>query len=79
MTLIKNQLTQTEHDELDYELTMSAAYGTLTEQRYDELVEILVTDDIRPNSLLSIILEGKPEWRGKYIKRFNIQAGIRTA
>jgi hypothetical protein len=79
MILTKHKLTDVELEALGYELTMSSLDGTLTEQRYDELVELLMTEDIYPDAGIAIILDGKPAWRAKHVKRYNIQASFRTA
>jgi hypothetical protein len=79
MTLTQKQLTDTELEDLGRELTLSAFDGTLTEKRYDELVELLINEKTYPDVAMSIILDGLPAWRAKHIKRYNIKAAIRAA
>jgi hypothetical protein len=60
--------TPTEKADLDEELFVGAVRGTLTEQRYDEILAILLPLTDIPDARVGLILCGKPEWRKKHGK-----------
>jgi hypothetical protein len=66
--MIREMLTQNEKVELEVELFSSALDGALTEQRYDEIMVILLPLADIPDAQATLLLFGKPEWREKHYK-----------
>lgn len=64
--MIAIQHTQQEIDALNFELSVSSSRGTLTEQRYDEIMAVLLPLASIPDAWAGLILCGKPEWRKKH-------------
>jgi hypothetical protein len=66
--MIVTQYTQQEIYDLGTELNLSSSLETLTEQRYDEILTILLPLTDIPDARVGLILCGKPEWRKKHGK-----------
>jgi hypothetical protein len=74
MSLILEKVySQTELQELGLEAFESMLNGSLTESRYDQIIEIVAANNPMPETLYAMIMDGKPAWREKHIKRFKIQ------
>ncbi len=71
--ILEKKLSDDELLELGIELSLSALDGTLTEERYDELVGILLEHETMGDAAMGIIVSGKKEWREKHLKRYNYQ------
>jgi hypothetical protein len=63
-----NVPTQQEINDLDTELLFGCVQGTLTEQRYDEIIAILLPITTIPDARAGLILCSKPEWRKRHGK-----------
>jgi hypothetical protein len=61
--------TQQKIAELDTELLV----GPLSEQRYDEIMAILLPHTAISDDKLTLICSGKKEWREKHLKALNFQ------
>jgi hypothetical protein len=59
---------QNEKTELEVELYLGVVQGKLTEQRYDEILAVLLPLETMPEVQASLISCGKPEWRKKHGK-----------
>jgi hypothetical protein len=80
MTLtIDKTLTEDQRAELALELAFGSIEGTLTESRYDEIVEILFQYNKDGDARMGIISEGQPAWRKKHLERYNAVTAMQTA
>jgi hypothetical protein len=66
----KPQLTDADYEALDAEITISCVNGTLTEARYDEVVELLLPRCVFSDEAMTLIHLGKDAWTKKWLKRF---------
>jgi hypothetical protein len=72
MTLILEKPQSEQLDDLDLEFMSLLLTGTLTQVRYDEIISLVATRNVMPDSLLSMIMEGEPSWREKHIQRYRV-------
>jgi hypothetical protein len=63
----QNEPSQNETAELEAELFLGVVQGTLTEQRYDEILAVLLPYTTFPEARASLISCGKSKWREKYL------------
>jgi hypothetical protein len=54
--------------QFDIELTKGAILGTLTEQRYTELLDILLPTVTDPEAQTNLMGCGSGEWRKRYVE-----------
>lgn len=73
MSLIAEKPTVTSQQllELDIELITLAASGALTEERYDQIVDVFMVADAAPETVANIIFQGDQNWRKKYARYFS--------
>ncbi len=69
LVIDKPRLTDIQLQELNTELIISAGTNTLSEQRFDEIVEVFAEYD--PDNLIYILVQGDVVWRQKYATRFS--------
>ncbi len=70
---VDKELTESQRKELALELSFGSFDGTLTESRYDEIVELLFQYTKDADVRMGILSDGKPAWREKHYKRYNRQ------
>jgi hypothetical protein len=61
--------TDDQLQEMGTEFYVSLLSGTLTEQRYDEIVEVASWQGIN-EGFLEMIMQGEPQWRQKHLLRY---------
>jgi hypothetical protein len=66
----QKQLAGADYEALDIEITISCVNGTLTEARYDEIIELLLPRCVFSDEAMTLIRLGKDSWAIKWIKRF---------
>ncbi len=72
MTLVLDtKYTQAELEKIGIEFALSISAGTLTQARYDEIINIAASHQTMPEALLGLIMDGRSEWQEKHLKRFS--------
>jgi hypothetical protein len=66
----KPQLTNDQLEALGIDLMLQTATKTLTEARFDEIVETFISANVPIENLIQTIAQGAPAWRVKYTQRF---------
>jgi hypothetical protein len=69
LVIDKPRLSDIQLQELNIELITSAGTNTLTEQRFDEIVEAFAECDSQ--NLIYVLVQGDVAWRQKYAARFS--------
>ncbi len=67
----KTKMSPQELENLSVEFIESILEGTITERRYDQIIELLAEVKI-DESLVEMIYQGSSAWRKKHFRRFNI-------
>jgi hypothetical protein len=62
----KPQLTNDQLEALGIDLMLQTATKTLTEARFDEIVETFISANVPIENLIQTIAQGAPAWRVKY-------------
>jgi hypothetical protein len=66
-------MTPEKQSEYELELVTGALYGNLTEQRYIELLDILLPAVVDPEAQAGLMGCGSLEWRKRYVERVRKQ------
>ena len=72
MILETKKLSHEQLEEIGLEFIEAILDGTMTEARYDQIIEIAAEDITVPDAFVGMIYQGKPAWREKHYKRYNI-------
>ena len=67
----KTKMSPQELENLSVEFIESMLEGTITQRRYDQIIELLAEIRI-DESLIEMIYQGPKAWRKKHFRRFNI-------
>ncbi len=72
--ILEKKLSETELQALGLEFFESALNNTLIESRYDEIIEMIAAHAPISDVLYAMIMDGKPAWREKHLKRFQVRS-----
>lgn len=75
MTLVIENPNVTQN-QLTHEFYTSLFDNTLTQARYDEIIEESISQGLMADTLLGMIWQGQPTWREKHIERLNIKTAM---
>jgi hypothetical protein len=64
-----------DYNQLDLELLISAVDNTLTEARYDEIINLLAQANLPDEIFAQAIFQGKTPWQQKHWKRYGFTKG----
>ncbi len=75
MTLVIEK-SETTQNQLTHEFYTLLFDNTLTQARYDEIIDHSIRLGLMADTLLGMIWQGQPAWREKHIKCLNIETVI---
>ncbi len=72
LVLESQKLSDAQLQDLGVEFIESILDNTMTEARYDQIIEIAAQYDTMDEAFVGMIYQGEPAWREKHYRRYKI-------